>query len=96
MLPPQSNTKVLTVLFVDNLKILHGGLSDSSVEVQDVTLRFVVPDWRFVPQLHQLVHVVRLPALCGSESVSARLDISRSWVRVPVEAYVYFQLTIAY
>lgn len=47
-----------TILRVDDLEVLHGGLRDAAVEVEHVRLRLLVPAGTFVDQGHQLVHVV--------------------------------------
>lgn len=53
--------RVLTVVVADDLKVLHGGLSDAAVEVQHVRLSVVVPHGGLVVQLDQVVQRVRLP-----------------------------------
>ena len=46
---------------MDYLEVLHRGLSDPAVEVQDVGLGVVVPDGRLVVQLDQVLHGSVLP-----------------------------------
>lgn len=51
----------LTVVFVDYLKVLHRSLSDPAMEVQDIGLSVVIPDWGLVVQLNQVLHGFVLP-----------------------------------
>lgn len=52
----------LTVIAMDDLEVLHGGLCDTSVEVQYVGLRVIVPDRCLVLQLNDALRVLILPA----------------------------------
>lgn len=47
---------------MDDLEVLHGGLSDAPVEVEYVGLRVVIPDRRLVLQLNDSLRVLILPA----------------------------------
>lgn len=47
---------------MDDLEVLHRGLSDAPVEVEYVGLRVVVPDGRLVLQLDDTLCVLVLPA----------------------------------
>lgn len=47
----------LTVVGVDDLEVLDGGLSDPSVEVEDVRLGLLIPAGGFVHQGNQFLCV---------------------------------------
>lgn len=49
---------------MDDLEVLDGGLSDASVEVENVRSRLVVPHRRLVVELN---HVIRVPVLVSSQ-----------------------------
>lgn len=51
----------LTVIVVDDLEILDGGLSDSAMEVEDIGLCVVVPHWRLVVKFNHALCVLVLP-----------------------------------
>ena len=51
----------LTVVVVDDLEVLDGGLGDAAVEVEHVGLRVVVPHGRLVVQLDQVLQTSVLP-----------------------------------
>ena len=51
----------LTVIWMDDLEVLDGGLGDAAVEVEHVGLRVVVPDGRLVVQLDQVLQTSVLP-----------------------------------
>lgn len=53
--------KPLTIIVVNDLEILDGGLSDSAVEVEHVRLRVVVPHGRLVVELDHALCVLVLP-----------------------------------
>lgn len=48
---------VLTVFVVDDLEVLNGGLSDTSVEVKNMRSRLLVPYGCLVVELDHVVHV---------------------------------------
>lgn len=56
---------MITVVVVDELEILDGGLGDAAVKVEDVRLRLVVPDGRLVVQLQQTVADFAFPPVCA-------------------------------
>lgn len=43
---------------MDELEILHGRLSDASMKVQHVRLSFIIPDWRLIVQLNNVVGIL--------------------------------------
>ena len=47
---------------MDDLEVLHGGLSDAPVEVEYVGLCVIIPDRRLVLQLNDTLRVLILPA----------------------------------
>ena len=47
----------LTVVVVDDLEVLDGGLGDAAVEVEHVGLALLVPAGGFIDQRHQVVCV---------------------------------------
>lgn len=47
---------------MDDLEVLHRGLSDAPMEVEYIGLRVVVPDRRLVLQLDDTLRVLVLPA----------------------------------
>lgn len=53
---------ILTVVVVDDLEILDGGLCDSAVEVEHVGLSVVVPHGRLVVELNDAFCVLVLPS----------------------------------
>lgn len=54
--------ETLTVIAMDDLEVLHGGLCDAPMEVEDVGLCVIIPDRRLVLQLNDTLHVLILPA----------------------------------
>lgn len=59
--PTIAQPLALTVILMDNLEVLHRGLSDSPMEIQDVRLSVIIPDWSLVVQLNQVLQVFILP-----------------------------------
>lgn len=54
--------QILTVIAMDDLEVLHGGLGDTPVEVEYVGLGVVVPHRGLVLQLNDALRVLVLPA----------------------------------
>lgn len=52
---------VLTVIVVNDLEILDGGLSDSAVEVEHIGLCIVIPHRRLVVKFNHAFCVLVLP-----------------------------------
>lgn len=52
----------LTVFAVDDLEVLDRGLCDPSREVEDIGSRVVAPNWSFVVEFNQVVHLSVLVA----------------------------------
>lgn len=50
----------LTIVRMDDLKVLDGSLSNTPVEVEHVGLRLFVPHWRLIHQTHQVVSIAIL------------------------------------
>lgn len=55
-------SRLLTVVVVDDLEILDGGLSDSAVEVEHVGLGVVVPHGRLVVEFDDALRALVLPS----------------------------------
>lgn len=53
--PPPILHQTLTVIVMDNLEVLHWSLSDSPMEVQNVGLSIIIPDWSLVVQLNEVL-----------------------------------------
>lgn len=50
---------ILGIRVVHQLKVLHRGLRDTAVKVEHIGLGFIIPNWRLVVQLHNVVHVLK-------------------------------------
>lgn len=52
---------LLTIIIMDNLEVLHRGLCDSTMEIQNIGLGVIIPDWCFVVQLNDTLCIFVLP-----------------------------------
>lgn len=52
----------LTVFAVDDLEVLDRGLCDPSREVEDIGSSVIIPNWSFVVEFNQVVHLSVLVA----------------------------------
>lgn len=53
--------ELITIRIMDDLKVLDRGLRYSSMEVENVTLRIVIPRRRLVVKFYEIVHVFTPP-----------------------------------
>lgn len=49
---------IFRIRIVDQLKVFHRRLCDTTMEIQHIRLRIVVPHGRFIVQFHHIVHIL--------------------------------------
>lgn len=58
---PHRQRALLTIVIMDNLEVLHRSLCDSTMEIQNIGLGVIIPDWCFVVQLNDTLCIFVLP-----------------------------------